>query len=302
MEAAYKSPDAFFDSQAKRQEADGSTSFGKYRRAAGSVLYSSVSLALGKLGITVEGKRTQNFNFRSDPNLRLNRGLVNFIPPMNRINTYRLTARYAPATQDLSELAFQADVQYRFNRKLSSLVNFSNITDLDGNQLYQELYTEIMYKKSRSLSLKGGVQLQKYNQSIYETKPNAPFINTVTPYIDILYKLSRKQSIRFESQYMATEQDYGSWMYGLVEYGSAPHWLFEASIMYNVNPGDKSPTDASGNKVKLAYPVLGVTYIHGSNRFNLRYVKQVEGVVCSGGVCRLEPAFSGVKFSVSSTF
>ncbi|MFK7934167.1 MAG: hypothetical protein AB8G22_11710 [Saprospiraceae bacterium] len=25
-------------------------------------------------------------------------------------------------------------------------------------------------------------------------------------------------------------------------------------------------------------------------------------MVCSGGVCRLEPAFSGVRFTVNSTF
>lgn len=44
--------------------------------------------------------------------LTLNKGLVNFIPPMAKINTYRLTAIYYPATQFLDEMAFQADLKY----------------------------------------------------------------------------------------------------------------------------------------------------------------------------------------------
>lgn len=221
---------------------------------------------------------------------------------MNRVNTFRLTARYAPATQDLSELAFQTDIRYRFNKKLSTLVNVSFINTLDGTALYRELFTEIIYKKSRSLIFTGGVQLQSYNQEIYETKPDVPMISTITPYIDVLYKLSRKKSIRFESQYMNTEQDFGNWVFGLVEFGAAPHWIIESSVMYNLVTGVNSPVGSDGKKVKLAYPTFGVVYSHKSNRFSLRYVKQVRGVVCSGGVCRLEPAFSGVKFGISSTF
>ncbi|MEM9822759.1 MAG: DUF6029 family protein [Bacteroidota bacterium] len=43
-------------------------------------------------------------------------------------------------------------------------------------------------------------------------------------------------------------------------------------------------------------------YTNGANRFSLSYIKQVEGIVCAGGICRLEPAFSGVRATVSSTF
>jgi len=101
---------------------------------------------------------------------------------------------------------------------------------------------------------------------------------------------------------MSTKQDYGSWINAFVEYSIAPHWGFEASAMYNIDPGERSPKDETGKSISILYPSLGITYTNGSNRFGLRYVKQVEGVVCSGGVCRLEPAFSGLKFSVSSRF
>jgi len=303
VEGAYKTPEAFFDPQELKTELTGQQTFGKFRKDAGSIIYTSLSYAKNKLGVTVEAKRTENFNFRSDPNLSLNRGLINYIPPMNRFNTYRLTARYAPATQDLSELAYQADVRYRLSKKLSVLGNFSNITELDGDLLYREILGEVVYKHKRQWQLTGGLQIQNYNQEVYEVKPDVPLVQTVTPYLDFLYKFSRKKSLRFETQYMSTKEDFGSWFFALAEYGLAPHWIFEASMMYNIEPSKKSPQDPqTGESLNIVYPTLGVVYVNKANRFQLRYVKQVEGIVCSGGICRLEPAFSGVKFSVSSNF
>ena len=68
---------------------------------------------------------------------------------------------------------------------------------------------------------------------------------------------------------------------------------------YNIAPTVKE--DGKEGE-KLHYPTAGVVYSAGSTRYSLRYVKQVEGVVCSGGICRLEPAFSGVKLNISANF
>ena len=169
--------------------------------------------------------------------------------------------------------------------------------------LYREFFSEFVYKHKREWQFTGGLQIQNYNQEIYEVKPEVPLVKTVTPYFDFLYKISRKKSLRFESQYMITDQDFGSWLFTLAEYGVAPHWIFEASVMYNISPSDKSPKDPdTGESLNIVYPTVGVVYVNKANRFQLRYVKQVEGIVCSGGICRLEPAFSGFKFSVSSNF
>ncbi len=301
FEGSYKSPEIFFDPVAIKTEFNGSKVAGKYKKDAGTVFYTSMGFVKSKLGITAEYKRTENFDFRTDPTLVLNYGLVNFIPPMNRLNTYTLTARYSPATQLLSEQAYQFDVRYAFNRKLSLNVNYSNITNLENELLYNEIFTELVYRNGRKFKLVTGLQHQIYNQPVYE-KEGSESVVAYTPYIDILYKLSRYQSINFEAQYMSTKQDYGSWINLFAEYSIAPHWGFEASAMYNIYPGERSPKDKDDKPQSILYPSLGITYTNGSNRFGLRYVKQVEGVVCSGGVCRLEPAFSGMKFSVSSRF
>ena len=118
-------------------------------------------------------------------------------------------------------------------------------------------------------------------------------LSTLTPYLEVLYKFTRKKALRCELQYMDTKQDYGSWIFALAEYSAAPHWVFTVSDMYNSKP--KKTSD-------LHYPTLSAAYTEGSNRVSLSYVKQVEGIVCSGGICRLEPAFSGVRLTLNSVF
>lgn len=277
----------------------------------GVVLYSSLGYAARGLGITVEGKHTRDFEYRSSPFFEPtlpNVGIINFLPPMTRINSYRLTARYNAATQFLGEKAIQVDVRYSPKRKISYNINFSNITDLDNELLYREVFTEF-YLKKKKWKLTAGVQFQQYNQEIYEVKPGVPLLEAVTPYVDFLYRVNKKKSIRFEAQYMNVGRDdngelhdYGHWAFALVELGLAPHWTFTISDMYNVNPGKNTPTDENGNQDDVHFPRFDVFYTNKANRYSLSYVKQVEGIVCTGGICRLEPAFSGVRLTVNSTF
>ena len=310
MEGAYKTPDAMNDPFGVIVR-DGQPIVGdKFIKKAGTVLYSSLSYAGGGWGITLEGKRTADFSFRTRPQEQINRGLVNFLPPMARVNTYRLNSRYNAATQELGELAFQADIRYSPNRKMTFNLNASNITDLDDVLLYREFFFDVVFKKDRLWTLTTGVQHQDYNQERFEFKPGVPNVQTIAPFAEFLYKFDRKKSLRAEAQYMLTgmdeavgfKQDYGDWLFGLVEFNIAPHWSFTASDMYNIGPGRNSPENENGEKLKLHYPRFDVFYTLRSSRFSLSYIKQVEGVVCTGGICRLEPAFSGVRFSVSSTF
>lgn len=305
VEGAYKTAEQFFDPLAIKTNRDMSTSEGKLVFDDGMVLYSSLSYADKGFGITLEAKHTENYSFRASPFVTGNQGPINFLPPMTRFNTYRLTTRYQAATQELGENAFQADLIYAFDRNLQAGINGAYITDLNNELLYNELYTEVTYKYKRKWQIVGGVQYQEYNQARYEEKRGSPNVVTITPYADFLYKLSSKKAIRFEAQYMNSKQDYGSWIFALAEFTMAPHWTFTVSDMYNVSPNpDKLeiPFDDNGKKRKIHYPRVDVFYTLKSNRYSISYVKQVEGIVCTGGICRLEPAFSGVKIAVNSAF
>lgn len=309
VEGAYKTKDAMVSPLLERETVSGDTVVGRLIQKTGTVLYSSLSFAKKGLGITIEGKHTKNFDFRTRPQAEGIQGLVHFLPPMTRVNTYRMLARYAHNIQFIGEAAVQADIRYRFNKRLTVNLNFSNIGNLESTELYREGYLEFYYKYNRKWTLTAGAQYQEYNQDILQGKPGVPFVTSYTPYFDFLLKMQKKRSIRFEGQFMYLEEekgvlgDYGNWAFGLVEYSIAPHWTFTISDMYNIKPGKLSPENPdTGTKEKKHYPRFDIYYTNKTNRYSISYVKQVEGIVCSGGICRLEPAFSGVKVSVNSTF
>ena len=310
VEGAYKTKDVIFSPLLERETVSEDTVVGRYIYKTGTVFYSSLSYAKRGLGVTVEGKYTKNFDFRTRPQAEGIQGLMHFLPPMTRVNTYRMLARYAHNIQFIGEGAVQADIRYRFNKRLTVNVNFSNIGNLEGTELYREGYLEFYYKYKRKWTLTAGAQYQEYNQDILQGKPGVPFVTSYTPYFDFLYKLEKKKSIRFEGQFMYIEEengvlgDYGNWAFGLVEYSIAPNWTFTVSDMYNIKPGKLAPPEGAptDTKNKKHYPRFDIFYTNKTNRYSISYVKQVEGIVCSGGICRLEPAFSGVKVAVNSTF
>ena len=136
----------------------------------------------------------------------------------------------------------------------------------------------------------------EYNQELYQVKPGVPIVKSITPFAEIIYKLTKNKSLRTQIEYMSTKQDFGSWIFGLLEFNIAPRWSIAASDMYNILP---NPAKTS---VQKHYYNFFVAHTKGPHRFTIAYVKQVEGINCTGGVCRYEPAFSGVRLGISSTF
>ena len=293
VEGAYKTPEAIFDPNAEKFNRDGSLTMGKFVNRSGSVIYSNLGFVTEGVGITLEAKRTDGFTFRTTPFAQLNRGILNFLPPTSRQNSYRLTTRYVPATQELGEQALQLDVKLSPSEKVNIDVNVSTISTLENVQLYREIYASVLLKTDADEWV-FGIQHQTYNQQVYEVKPNVANVTTITPFVEFRRKLSATKSLKIETQYMATQQDYGTWLYGSMELSIAPKWSFSVSNMWNIQP--KKTADA------LHYPSVSVAFSQGANRLSLAYVKQVEGVVCTGGICRVEPAFSGVKLGVTSSF
>lgn len=307
LEGAYKTEDVFYDPFEARNNWDGSVTQGRLVSRPGNVVYSSIAYSTGGLGIILEGKRTQDFTFRIDPFVNQLRGIVNFLPPMSRVNTYRLTARYNAATQEIGETAGQASVRYSLNDKLSFGVDYSQIMNLDVDELfYREIYLETNWKPSDKWNILGGIQHQWYNQFIYEGKPGD--LSTITPYADVQYNVDDTKAVRVELSAMFTgkvgtaeNRDYGDWLYGLVEFTIAPHWTFTVADMWNFNPARINAN--TGDKERpIHYPRADIFYATGPSRFAFSYIKQVDGIVCTGGICRYEPAFSGFRVNMQTNF
>lgn len=302
LEAAGKTNDVINDPLAPRTvviEGRLDSISGKLVNRTGYTFYSSLSYSKSGFGVTLEAKRTKDFSFRQNPYALGIQGPINFLPPMAKQNTYRLTTRFAPATQELGEQAIQLDLRYKINKKLSASLNISEIQFLDGTELYREITPEFTWKQKRKWQFIGGLQVLKYNILVYQGKDS--YVDALTPYAELLYKFTPRRSLRVEAQYLSTKDEFGSWVNGLVEVGLAPHWIFYASDMYKLKHNEAISLEKSKYD-GTHFPSLGVVYSHKSNRVSLAYVKQVEGINCAGGICRLEPAFNGIKLTVNSTF
>lgn len=276
--------------------------FGKLANRDGNVVYTSLNYGRKGLAVSLTGKRTEDFTMRTSPNENVLKGLLNWQPVVAVLRPMRLISRYMPASQDQSELAGTAQVNVAPNEVTNFTGTYTHMNTLTGEKLYREAYIEGIYQGLDKWVLEGGVQYMEYNIDAYQIK-GIPFLTlySTTPFAEITYKLTDVKSLRLELQYMNAVKDYGSWAFALLEYNIAPRWSFTVSDMYNTkpNPGADNPNYKNpGNH----YYNFFVAHTRGANRFTLAYVKQVDGMNCSGGVCRYEPAFSGVRASVTSSF
>jgi hypothetical protein len=320
LEGCYKTRDAIYglNSQGVSQ---------LYNRT-GNAVYSSMNISQKGLGVTLQFKRVENFTLRTSPNEKLFQGLLNFEPPIPQQNSLRLPSRYFASSLEQHELAFGADVTWKPTKKLSFTFNGSYVRDFlfqpalvreqvitpraggldttykDHKNFFAEGSIAVNYKLNQAINLEGGFQYILYNRIIYRGDggniPGEYQVQAYTPFFEITHKFTRKMSYRLEVQYQYVPNDFGQWMYGLFEFNIAPSFSFAVSDMWNFKPNPNN-VDAVYQTQHHFYSVFA-SYTHGANRFSLNYVKQVGGIVCTGGVCRYEPAFSGVKFAIISTF
>lgn len=262
----------------------------------GNVLFTTLGWARKGIAVNLTGKRTENFEMRTSPNEVLIRGIMNWQPIVARLRPQRLMARYTPASQDLSELAGGADVLLVPNDDLSITLNYTHLNTLNEVKLYREAYFDAEYRGWEKFIVDIGVQYMEYNQELYQVKPLVPLVVAVTPFFEVTYLINDNMSIRTEWEYQNTQQDFGSWIFGLVEFDIAPKWSIAVSDMYNYEPG---PAALTGSQ---HYYNVFVARTIGPHRFTVSYAKQVEGINCTGGVCRYQPAFSGVQVGLTSSF
>lgn len=271
---------------------------------AGNCIYTTLNYSKKGFGMTLQFKRTEDFYLHSNPNPTeaLFDGIMSFLPPVSRQNSLRLPALYFAPSLENRELAFGAEFTYSPNKKMTFTLQGSYIRDFllkkynpTDTAFFGEAFFDAKFKPLKNLEVEVGFHFARYNKFLYRKEGHTD-VMAYTPFTEITYKINRKHSLRMEFQYQNVKKDYGQWLYALLEYNFAPHFTFSVSDMWNFDPNPEINENANH------YYNIFASYTHGANRFSISYVKQVEGIVCTGGVCRLEPAFSGVKVGVNSTF
>ncbi len=290
----------------------------------GETIFLQTSYSQKGFGLVLAAKRNDNMSFRSDRNESQQNLLVNYLPALTKQHTYNLLATLYPyATQLNGEMAFQADLIYKFKKGtriggkkgMDIQVNYSTANNLDTTLLNDEQTLRQGYKtnffnvgevyfkdfnvqvdKKFSKKVKGRFTYANlvYNQEIIEGKPGKPKVYANIGIADVTYKFTMRKSLRTEAQVLLTEQDQGEWATLLLEYSYSPHWFIAVLDQYNY-----------GNKVsdkQVHYYNVSGGYINKGNRISVSYGRQRAGIFCVGGVCRVVPASNGIYLSVTSSF
>ncbi len=317
----YKNIAWYAEAAQKTEEAVVNPATNRMELQAGKVYLTSLSYSTKGLGINVQYRYIDKFSLRTSPKENLNNGMIAYLPSVTRQNVYRLLARYNAFTQEFGENGLQFELSYKpkalkkhqtqfnFNTSLATgkgtfkgnTINPLN-TNADTARYYREFYFEFQHKFNKKFKLLLGYQNINYNQKLYEVKPGVPYVIANTIFGEATYKLTPEKSLRIESQYLSTSQDLGSFVNGLIEFNMAPHYSFSFGDMVNVKPGFRNKP-AAGETFKLVhYWNFFMAYTHSNTRFTGGYIRQVEGVNCTGGVCRVEPAFSGFRITLTTNF
>jgi len=294
----------------------------KFHLTGGKVLYTSMSWGKGgwnlgsqkaSVGLNVQARHVDHFSFRTAPTENLLNGLVSYLPSMTRQNTYRLLSRYNAPGQAMGEDGIQGEIEFKPRKGTQIFFNGSYVQTLASNgklnkatgvkeaeKLFSENYLEVVQKIGKHDKLKLGIQRIVYNQTRYESEPEYIPVKTFTPFGEWLHTLDQGKSLRVEWQYLNTKNDQGSFANLMIEMFVRKNLSIAVADMVNVVP-HRYERMIIADKV-LHYPTFFIGYTEKNTVFTLAFLKQQQGVNCSGGICREEPAFSGVRFTVSSNF
>ena len=284
-----------------------------YSYANGHVAMLSTSYSERGLSILLQAKRSENMSFRSQRSMMGTSAFINHLPAFTLDQTYALAALYPYATQLASgEWAYQAEVGYNFRRKtplggkygMNVKLNYSYVRAIQdawfkwgADTYYQDLNVQLSRKFTSVFKLNLMYMNQRYNKTVVEGDGGLLHANIFVA--DGMFQLAPKSRLRCELQYLQTKQDQGDWVFGLLEYSLAPHWMLTVSDMWNC--GDSDMEYHVENTHYHYYQGL-VTYNIKSHRIQLGYGRTRAGYNCSGGVCRYVPATKGFTLSYNYNF
>ena len=271
------------------------------------------------LGITATFRKMSNmlFGIRRDSMDGIYE-VLNYTPALTQQYTYSLTTINPYYSHPKDEIGGQVDISYNFRRGsllggkrgLKIHANYSewhgpsNAFDGTGDQIlyFRDASIDIDKSFSSKLKMKALYSFQSYNPAL--KAPNhvgEAMWNSHIVVLDLLYKFDKKHSLRTEIQHLATGKDIqgdeydrfrSNWMSGLLEFNLAPAWSIYIQDSWNYN----------NDEARLHYYNGGFSYSRGSVRADLSYGRYMEGYICSGGVCRLIPAYTGANLKFTFIF
>ena len=234
--------------------------------------------------LTLEGQGTGN--------------VLNYLPALTRQYTYMLANLNPYQVNVNGEAGGQIDAYYSIRPKgqRSKYWNFhANYSTYYSDKkqtgksrlLWRDVNGDIEHQWNKKLKTSLLVSVQEWSPTHGSTEKT--YASNIFVY-DMTYKFDRKTSIRGELQYLYSEDYEKDWMAALIEVNFAPHWSVSVSDMYN------------HGKTEIHYYNGSVSYTFERTRIQVNYGRNRAGYVCSGGVCRYTPAYTGAGITLTTSF
>ncbi len=269
---------------------------GRLRMQDGKAAYAEVGYAQGAVSVIMRGRYLDRFVLAVQPDVQGFNGVLHYVPAFSRMMSFQLPALYMPIPQPYGEQAFQTDLGFHLSEQLWLEMSAAWIDDLQKNKLFRNVYGEVHWEPTLRLRTIFALQYLEYNLERYLVKPGKGIVYAWTLVADLTFRLTegaRATAIKTQWQYMHTRQDQGAWTLAYVEWMRQPGLSLFIQDLWNVQPVHGSP---------LHYVSGGITLRKDATSFTLAYRQMREGVNCSGGVCRWEPAFNGVQARLVTSF
>lgn len=282
-----------------------------YHRKRGNAQLVETGYNGGGLGVNLSLRRLEWMDSKVVNEAASNVNMLNYVPALCTQYTYMLTTLhpYGARTGEISsrftnsgEIGGQVDVFYNVRRGtwlggkrgMKVHANFSTYhtiaeegTFKPGNLLFRDISVDIEKQWTRKFKSVLLWSYQEYTPS-YGASKTTYLSNIIVA--DLLYKFTSSLSARMELQYLFTYEDQKDWMAALLEVNFAPHWSVYAADMYN------------HGMTKVHYYNGGFSWSKSRTKVALGYGRYKAGYICSGGVCRQIPAYTGANLSVTMMF
>lgn len=283
-------------------------------REGGNAQLAQFAFNSGSLGINLDLRRLEWMNTQIVKGEVMDNNLFNYLPALCTQYTYELANMHpyhAMAGEMMTdgEMGGQADLFYHFKRGsalggkrgMKLHLNFASYFRLSGESgfepgrmLMRDACAEVEKAFSRRFKLNFLYSFQEFSPTYGNTKATSLAHIAVA---DMQYKFTDALSLRSEIQYLYTQENFssdhnedGDWVAGLLELGFAPHWSVYVSDMCNIG--------SSFNN----YYNAGVSFTWEKLMASLSWGRYKAGYLCSGGICRIVPAYSGAAISINYSF
>ena len=304
-----------------------------YNAAKGNAVTLDLGYSVGRFSASASFRRQENMTtFIEYRPMGIGGGnTMTYLPLLTRQHTYSL-ANLNPyrgsSVHTGGEVGGQIDLYYSLrNPKARGKywnfhVNFSMFNtldhknpmtglDMEGRNVWIDFNFDVERQWNKQLKTTFLYSFQRWDEEInHYDAAHSHYCRSHIFVGDVTYKINKKHSMRFELQYLASEDYEGDWVAATIEYNLAPKFSFYVSDMWNC---EKMQDGAYGNYFMnvntyeyqhelLHYYQVGASFTHNSLRAQLSYGRNRAGYVCSGGVCRFQPAYTGVNLALTLSF